>query len=47
MQPSQPKIFLLPNLMTAGNLFCGFIAIVQVFRGMQAPEETAGQVHRA
>ena len=25
--------------MTAGNLFCGFIAIVQVFRGMQAPEE--------
>jgi CDP-diacylglycerol--serine O-phosphatidyltransferase len=34
----QPKIYLLPNLMTAGNLFCGFIAIVQVFHGMLAPE---------
>ncbi len=25
--PSEPKIYLLPNLMTAGNLFCGFAAV--------------------
>jgi len=42
MKDGQPKIYLLPNLMTAGNLFCGFIAIVQVFQGMLAPEE----IHR-
>ncbi len=26
-QPDEPKIYLLPNLMTAGNLFCGFAAM--------------------
>jgi len=25
--PQEPKIYLLPNLMTAGNLFCGFAAV--------------------
>ena len=25
--PEEPKIYLLPNLMTAGNLFCGFAAV--------------------
>lgn len=29
-EPEQPKIYLLPNLMTAGNLFCGFAASVKV-----------------
>ena len=33
-EPQEPKIYLLPNLMTAGNLFCGFFAVLQVFRGM-------------
>lgn len=28
-----PKVYLLPNLMTAGNLFCGFMAILQIFEG--------------
>lgn len=28
-----PKIYLLPNLMTAGNLFCGFAAILRVYDG--------------
>ena len=28
-----PKIYLLPNLMTAGNLFCGFAASVKILEG--------------
>ncbi len=32
-----PKIYLLPNLMTAGNLFCGFLAVLMIFKGMRDP----------
>ncbi len=33
-QPEEfPKIYLLPNLMTAGNLFCGFAATVRILEG--------------
>lgn len=28
--PNSPKIYLWPNLMTAGNLFCGFAAILNI-----------------
>jgi len=28
-----PKIYLLPNLMTAGNLFCGFYATLRILEG--------------
>jgi len=28
-----PKVYLLPTLMTAGNLFCGFMAILQIIAG--------------
>jgi CDP-diacylglycerol---serine O-phosphatidyltransferase len=28
-----PRVYLLPNLMTAGNLFCGFMAIQQIIAG--------------
>jgi CDP-diacylglycerol---serine O-phosphatidyltransferase len=28
-----PKIFLLPNLMTAGNLLCGFAAVLRILEG--------------
>jgi CDP-diacylglycerol--serine O-phosphatidyltransferase len=28
-----PKIYLLPNLMTAGNLFCGFAATLNILEG--------------
>lgn len=28
-----PKIYLLPNLMTAGNLFCGFLAVLKILQG--------------
>jgi CDP-diacylglycerol---serine O-phosphatidyltransferase len=32
--PEVPKVYLLPNLMTAGNLFCGFMAILKIIEGM-------------
>lgn len=35
-EDDEPKIYLLPNLMTAGNLLCGFLAILTIFRGMEA-----------
>ncbi|CAN5139541.1 CDP-diacylglycerol--serine O-phosphatidyltransferase [soil metagenome] len=37
MPDREPKIYLLPNLMTAGNLFCGFSAVLRIFEGMLAP----------
>jgi CDP-diacylglycerol--serine O-phosphatidyltransferase len=33
MAVPQPKIYLLPNLMTAGNLFCGFAAVRSIIEG--------------
>jgi len=30
------RVYLLPNLMTAGNLFCGFMAVLQIFQGTVA-----------
>lgn len=33
-----PKIYLLPNLMTAGNLFCGFLATLKILQGTLAIE---------
>lgn len=36
-----PKVYLLPNLMTAGNLACGFSAIFFIFQGMRAAEPSA------
>ncbi|MBI4028383.1 MAG: CDP-diacylglycerol--serine O-phosphatidyltransferase [Verrucomicrobia bacterium] len=35
-----PRVYLLPNLMTAGNLFCGFMAILQIIAG--SLEQQAG-----
>lgn len=29
-EPARLKIYLLPNLMTAGNLFCGFLALTKI-----------------
>jgi CDP-diacylglycerol--serine O-phosphatidyltransferase len=34
----QPRIYLLPNLMTAGNLFCGFAAVLSIVEGIRNPE---------
>src|SRR4029078_10404417 len=33
MNEQTPKIYLLPNLMTAGNLFCGFAAALKILQG--------------
>ena len=41
----EPRIYLLPNLMTAGNLCCGFFAVLTVFQGMQAPDFGEARVY--
>src|SRR2546423_15488407 len=43
MSTPNPKIYLLPNLMTAGNLFCGFAATLQIVQGalLQASDPDA------
>jgi CDP-diacylglycerol--serine O-phosphatidyltransferase len=33
MSQKEPKIYLLPNLMTAGNLFCGFASVRKIIEG--------------
>lgn len=33
MADNSPRIYLLPNLMTAGNLFCGFAAVLKTLEG--------------
>src|SRR5204862_8197358 len=40
------KIYLLPNLMTAGNLFCGFAATLKIVQGalLQASDPEAAAV---
>jgi CDP-diacylglycerol---serine O-phosphatidyltransferase len=37
------RIYFLPNLMTAGNLFCGFMAIVQCIQARLAETTTNGE----
>jgi CDP-diacylglycerol--serine O-phosphatidyltransferase len=32
-EPANTRIYLLPNLMTAGNLLCGFGAVLKIFEG--------------
>ena len=41
MSTSEPKIYLLPNLMTAGNLCCGFFATLTIFKGMELHDFSA------
>lgn len=43
----EPKIYLLPNLMTAGNLLCGFLAILSILQGMKGEIDGSdlAQVH--
>lgn len=38
-----PRVYLLPNLMTAGNLFCGFMATIQIIAG-SLEQQTGGSV---
>ncbi len=39
--PDEPKIPILPNMLTAGNLLCGFFAILTIFKGMAFDDGTA------
>ena len=51
MNERNPKIYLLPNLMTAGNLFCGFAATLKIVQGalLQStdPDAAAALFHTA
>jgi CDP-diacylglycerol--serine O-phosphatidyltransferase len=50
MNEQHPKIYLLPNLMTAGNLFCGFTATLKILEGalLQASNpDAAGDLFHA
>jgi len=47
MSERDPKIYLLPNLMTAGNLFCGFSAILRIFEGMMDATGTVSHYYEA
>lgn len=50
MNDNGPKIYLLPNLMTAGNLFCGFAAIFKIIdaRLLTAADKVVGfEYHQA
>ncbi len=44
---SDPQVYLLPNLMTAGNLACGFSAVMAIFNGMRDPAGGARDFHIA
>lgn len=41
------KIYLLPNLMTAGNLFCGFVALTSIVQANPQREDFTGMIYRA
>ncbi len=51
MNEHNPKIYLLPNLMTAGNLFCGFAATLKIVQGAliqwSNPDAAASLFHAA
>jgi len=51
MNDHNPKIYLLPNLMTAGNLFCGFAATLKIVQGAliqwSTPDAAADLFHAA
>lgn len=40
--PDEPKIFFLPNLMTACNLACGFFAVLMIFKGQIEVQKVSG-----
>jgi CDP-diacylglycerol--serine O-phosphatidyltransferase len=44
--PNGPKIYLLPNLMTAGNLFCGFAATLRILEGTILRANEVGGINR-
>ncbi len=47
MSPREPRIYLLPNLMTAGNLFCGFAATLRIIEAsiLMATGDSVGSLY--
>jgi CDP-diacylglycerol--serine O-phosphatidyltransferase len=41
------KIYFLPNLLTAGNLFCGFVALTKIVEANPTSDEYFGQIKLA
>ncbi len=44
-EPEEPKIFFLPNLMTACNLACGFFAVLMILKGQIEVQRLAGEMN--
>ncbi len=44
--PSEVRIYLLPNLMTAGNLFCGFAATLRILEGALLQAASLGAIDK-
>jgi CDP-diacylglycerol--serine O-phosphatidyltransferase len=42
--PDEPKIYFLPNLMTACNLACGFFAVLMIFKGQIEVQKMSGEL---
>jgi len=38
VESTKLKIYFLPNLLTAGNLFCGFVALTKIVEGHLTPD---------
>jgi len=47
MSERNTRIYLLPNLMTAGNLFCGFSAVLKIFAATLIGENPVNLYHQA
>jgi CDP-diacylglycerol---serine O-phosphatidyltransferase len=46
-EESRLKIYFLPNLLTAGNLFCGFVALTKIVEADPATDNYVGQIYLA
>ena len=44
---SRLKIYFLPNLLTAGNLFCGFVALTKIVEADPMSDAYYGQIKLA
>jgi CDP-diacylglycerol---serine O-phosphatidyltransferase len=44
---AQIKIYFLPNLLTAGNLFCGFLALTKIVEADPSAPDFTAKIHRA
>ena len=47
VEPPKLKIYFLPNLLTAGNLFCGFVALTKIVEADPATDNYVGQIYLA